>query len=176
MKKITFSFLILISIHSIHAAPATWPNGENAQWLFSTYLQNIANSSCSATGVIIGFSSTQDSNFLRARCGWIGSILGWFFGAYNTTHPSEALVGFNATTGIPIYRQIWWNISGGNISYTGWNVGIGTASPQVGLDITDSDTTILVTQIRNASASPSAQSRLRLLTPSAGSTADHLVA
>lgn len=122
MKKIVIASVVLISLWIlwVYAAPSTWPNGENPSGLFAVYLNNIATTPCTGTGILIWFSSTPGADFLKGNCVGIGVKLAAYLGSFWVAPAWEAVIGFDATTGAPTFGSVAWG--GGSTAGT-WQLG-----------------------------------------------------
>ncbi len=101
-----------------------------ADGVFGEYFNNIIKDStnCGINTTITGFTSTAGTSFGTQRCTTFQNIVKSVLGS-STAPDGQAIIWFDATTGNPKYGSVNWQNSGGNISYTGGNVGIGTTTP-----------------------------------------------
>ncbi len=110
--------------------PVSPPSGGIAGGIFSAYFQNMQASCAGTNPVVTGFDAT-----LFKTCTPFSQLMGSLMsGAPGLS--GQVVTGFDTTTGLPLYGPgSPWNTSGGNITYTGGNVGIGTVSPTAKLDV-----------------------------------------
>ncbi|MBC7503718.1 hypothetical protein H7169_02005, partial [Candidatus Gracilibacteria bacterium] len=103
--------------------------------VFGDYFTNMT-TSCGANEAITGFNTAPATYGMRI-CTTFQSIVGSVLGT-GIAPTGSAVVGFAPITGAAIFAPVSdniWQKSGGNISYSGWNVGIGTTTPGAKLEV-----------------------------------------
>ncbi len=106
-------------VGSAYAAPSTAPDGiSSAGWTYATYFQNLANNPCSGDNILVWFTSTAGTDYLKGNCVNIGARLASFLGWSGSAPAGQAVVGFNAVTGNPTF----WVVSGGGSGTGSWSL------------------------------------------------------
>ena len=106
-----------------------------ADGVFGEYFNNIIRDStnCGINTAITWFTSTAGASFGIQRCTTFQNIVQSVLGI-SSAIDGQAVVWFNLD-GSPKYGDVNWRNSGGNISYTGGNLGIGTDTPAAKLEV-----------------------------------------